>query len=79
MKTVEHSFIPLGRMWNSVGHCPFFYLDPASRNGERMLFCSNTTKGAAITEEVLSLVTSWIPFVFDSSGGLYIFAELIQS
>ncbi|KAF1947510.1 hypothetical protein EJ02DRAFT_417686 [Clathrospora elynae] len=56
-----------------------FYLDPASHSGKSELFSNDITKVAALADEILSLVTPWILFVFDSLGALCIFAEAFSA
>lgn len=52
-----------------------FYLDHVSCNGTSELFSKDITKVAAIADELLSLVTPWILFAFDSPRALHLFAE----
>lgn len=59
----------------TLDHVHSFFLDHVSSNGTSELFKKEITNVAEIAEELLTLVTPWILFVFDSPRALLVFAE----
>jgi hypothetical protein len=81
VETVERSYKTVGAdgAIMALDSVHSFYLDPVSHNGKSQLFSKDVTNVAAIADELLSLVTPWILFVFDSPRALRLFAEAFAS